>query len=127
MKIVTETSSIVDVNTFGETLRKYFFLPHKEYGVYGLGCYSTFDLTENFKALDHTTDEFISMATAYFPEAMTDWDKDGIHIYQDKDNHLIFVMWRWDGDGTLIVSDGDRVAINSDCKKCHGWQFAPYF
>ncbi len=36
----------------------------------------------------------------------------------------IIIAWHWDGgDGTLVVFDGKRIAINNDCKKDSGWKW----
>ncbi len=124
MKIVTDTTKIIGADQFGEVLREHFFVKKKDDDY---GCYSTFTLTDNFKRLDLTADRFIDLANFYFVGAIEQGGKDSIVIAEDKDNHDIFVMWYWNGDGMLVVSDGNRVALSSDCKKDNRWIWANFF
>lgn len=109
MKIVIDTSTITDANAFGELLRAQFFVQNGEYG-----GYNNFDLTDSFSLVKR-------------PNAWIEKAEDGDIYYTThchNDDSKIFVAWHWDGDGTLVISDGERIAINTDCKKSHGWQWA---
>jgi len=99
-----------DPNILGESIRAYAF--KEEYG-----CYSCFELEDQFKNITHTTlgKNFIKK---FFGEES---DLDGTpHVYSDG---LIFVGWWWDGDGTLCVSYNKKTAINTDCKKNYNWEW----
>lgn len=107
MNISFDTTKIQDPNKFGELLREYFFT--KE----GIGCYSNFEV-EPFM--------FQGEPPASIKEFFGDCEN-AIHFYISRDNQSLWLAWTWDGDGTLIVSDGERIAENHDCKKGYGWRF----
>ena len=105
------TNLIKDPNLFGELLRYYFFTKDE-----GYGCY------ENFKVESFMTEGVFPKEpiNKYFGEH---WENK-IYFYADQTNLNIWLAYSWDGDGTLIVSDGNRVAINDDCKKSYNWEWA---
>jgi len=108
-----DTKNIQDPNIFGELLRHTFFT--KE----GYGCYSNFNVESNFvrNPLPHDYYEYLGF---YLADDAEDYD---IYFYQDRDNPKICLAYYWDGDGTLVVSDGERIAVNDDCKKDYYWKF----
>lgn len=108
MHISFDTTQIKDPNRFGELLREYFFTKDK-----GYGCYQNFEL-EPFMVKGAVTPYIASFFEGY----------DGtIHFYAAKNNLNLWLAWQWDGDGTLIVCDGERIAVNDDCKKNYNWRF----
>ena len=113
------TQAITDANLFGEIFREYAF---KDEG----GCYSCFDLIDEFKPVTPGYDIEGRLQMAL-----------GIHVIQDREdyphdlrdraqlytNETIHIGWYWDGDGCLAVIEGDRVAVNPDCKKDYTWEW----
>jgi len=108
MKFTIDTNDL-SADQFGETLRDYFFTKSK-----GVGCYSNFE-TESFLIEGVMYHE---AAKKYFGEC-----EYPPKFFADKKNFNIWLAWYWDGDGTLVVSDGNRIAVNHDCKCYHGWKF----
>jgi hypothetical protein len=108
MIVSTDTSEIKDPNKFGELLREYFFTKDK-----GRGCYQNFEL-EPFMIK--------GAVTPYVQSFFGDCDST-IHFYATRDNLNIWCAYQWDGDGSLIVCDGERIAVNHDCKKDYNWRF----
>jgi hypothetical protein len=102
MIISTDTLKIKDANKFGELLREYFFTKDK-----GRGCYENFEL-EPFMVRGEVA--------PYIQSLFGDCDST-VHFYANRNNLNQWCAYMWDGDGTLIVSDGERVAVNGDCKK----------
>ena len=111
MLISTDTTKIKDADKFGELLRECFFTKDK-----GRGCYENFEL-EPFMIQGVVTPYIQSL----FGDPLT-WDAK-IYFFALKDNLNIWCAYSWDGDGTLIVSDGTRIAENSDCKKDYNWRW----
>jgi len=113
MLISIDTTKITDPDKFGELLREYFFVKNR-----GLGCYQNFEL-EPFMVP--------GVVTPYIKEFFGDpetWDANAkIYFYAVRDNLNIWCAYKWDGDGTLIVCDGARIAENHDCKKNYKWRF----
>jgi len=107
MKITIDTENINAANEFGETLRKYFFTKNK-----GYGCYENFEV-EPFLRADYLTE---SQIEAYFGDIES-------KCYYFRGMNHEWMAYNWDGDGTLVVSDGKRIAINHDCKKSYNWNF----
>ena len=112
-------------NLFGETVRDYAFVKHKDYDY---GCYSTFELLPEFKEVKEG--ELLDKLIDELNEG-NDWDEGytrQMFIQESRpqcfSNGEIHVAWYWDGDGTLlVVSEPDgRAAINTDCKKDYGWK-----
>ena len=108
MHISFDTSKIKDANKFGELLREYFFTKDK-----GRGCYENFEL-EPFMVRGEVT--------PYVQEFFGNCDST-VYFYANQDNLHVWYAYMWDGDGTLIVSDGERIAVNHDCKKDYRWKF----
>lgn len=109
MNISIDTTKIKDPNKFGELLREYFFTKNK-----GLGCYENFEV-EPFMIRGTVTpfvDEFFG----------DNWESP-ICFYAAMNNLNLWCAYSWDGDGTLIVCDGERIAENHDCKKSYNWTF----
>lgn len=99
------TQTTDDPNEFGEILREYCF--NERYG-----CYSCFDLIEGFKEFDGI----------YLKELLDVYEDESITVYCYKYGELE-IAWYWDGDGTLLIKEGNRIAINSDCKKNYTWEW----
>ncbi len=114
MKIVINTTELTDANKFGEILRENLFTQN------GFGCYQNFDLIDDFGSYYKGNSLYDSIHKKYFAYL----DDDNPVVYVSIKNKKVFVAWHWDGDGTLIVSDGQRAAINTDCKKSDRWQWA---
>lgn len=96
-------------DNFGEQIRDYSFIDT-------LGCYSCFDLKE----------EFEQWFGGY--EYMIFRDRMGLNhnemmyfFYSEKSD--IFIGWHWDGDGVLAVLHKGLFAINNDCKKTGNWEW----
>lgn len=124
MKIFIDTLKIEDVNQFGEVLREHCFdsthcatmtgyhKPHE--------CYSTFSLNPDFKffKLLPTNPIYKKLARlSGFNES------DGRLDFFAFSNNIIDIGWWWDGDGTLIISEGGKTAINNDCKCDYTWEW----
>lgn len=120
MQKIIDTQKIDDPNLFGEIIREYAFT--EEYG-----CYSCFDLIGEFKPVQDGFDIQGRLQMAL-----------GIHKTQDEQgldndelrekahyfsNGKIHIGWYWDGDGTLAIIEGNRCAVNNDCKKDYGWEW----
>lgn len=121
MKIVTDTATVEDANTFGELLRDYCFVPDK-YGN-SLGCYSTFDLRSSFLAVPLPPD----VERFLLGEPDPEWSnrEEGLKSVSCYSDGNILVAWFWDGDGTLYFREGNRAVINDDCKKDYVWKWVP--
>jgi hypothetical protein len=115
------TSNIQDPNIFGELLREAIFTKKKDkQGYKQYGCYDNFEVEKDFIAPDAKSRNDL------LKQFESELGEDGVqcaYLYVHKDNPAIFVIWYWDGDGMLIVSDGEREACNDDCKKSHNWEF----
>lgn len=108
MIISIDTSKIKNPNEFGELLREYFFTKDK-----GYGCYENFEL-EPFM--------MPGSVTPYIQSFFGDYDST-VHFYAAHNDLNLWCAYSWDGDGTLVVCDGERIAVNSDCKKDYSWKF----
>lgn len=131
MKIVLDTQKIEDANDFGEALRKYSFKEET-------GCYSCFDLLDSFvKVKKHSkTFKFFSnilLGSVYEYVYRNECDEKEAKKLLQEDmkrcvvyEHRTFpvqIAWFWDGDGTLIIKEKDKIAINRDCKKDYTWSW----
>jgi len=109
LKIIFDTQKTEDASLFGEALRDYAFIKENKYD---LGCYSTFKLKDEFLK--------VGKESALGKELLKYLDDDqDIEVYSNTEIHL---AWYWDGDGTLLIKEGNRVAINNDCKR-DGWKW----
>ena len=119
MLITKDTQKMDNPCEFGETLRDYCFIPN-EYGQ-DVGCYSTFTLRPEFKKISKKSElgkrllEYLGWDTEY-----NDDIKDMAHLYS---NNGIHIAWYWDGDGTLVFWEGNKVVYNGDCKKDYVWEW----
>lgn len=116
-------------DSIGEILRSWAF--KKEYG-----CYSCFDLIDEFEKVEVTPREFkLLWGRDYDPNHKDDyWGFDEKNAFEEiewfKHPNGIEVGWHWDGDGLLgfyvpELEDEyyDGSITNSDCKKNYGWEF----
>lgn len=123
-----------DPNILGELLRGECFVPDQYGNDYG--CYSTFDLTEDFKPVLPDTDkgrailDVLIKADSYLYYEKGDYstylqDVPGITFFS---NGAIDIAWYWDGDGTLLFISHElqKAVVNSDCKKDYCWRFVNY-
>lgn len=111
---IAKAKKFKNPNVFGEAVRDLAFVKENEDD---LGCYSTFKLEEGFIKVNPQSAEGKRILAAF-----------GICFEPDEKpdmwtNGPLTVAWFWDGDGILIVGDGEKMAINSDCKKDHGWEW----
>jgi hypothetical protein len=122
MIIQIDTQKITDPNEFGEILREYCFIDkpcmtmtgfHKPYG-----CYSTFELKKGFIKLSQDSSIWKKLAelSGYF-----NGDERGGFFVFTKGN--IHIGWYWDGDGCLVIQEGNKIAVNNDCKCDYTWEW----
>lgn len=111
MKKIIDTQTTDDPNIFGEALREYCF--KEEYG-----CYSCFDLIDGFKKVKSIT-KYQYIFDLLLSEYSDIFNYTPL-IYKYKN---IIIAWYWDGDGTLFIQEGERKAINTDCKKSYTWEW----
>ena len=122
MKKVIDTQTTNDPEVFGETLREYVFVQDKYGGDFG--CYSTFDVRPEFQLKEcppRIAELLMGASSDWHP--FHEWEKDRKKRCVYRTNGEIVVAWYWDGDGTLYFKEGDREAINNDCKKGYGWEW----
>ena len=135
MKIIIDTQKIEIANEFGEILMNYCFIPSDK-----RGCYETFDLKKEFynptkEIANNFINEILSSTKwwgKYYKNAKTKMDKqtqESIRKEQLKNvytNNSIILAWYWDGDGCLAIKEGNKLAINNDCKCDYYWYWAEY-
>ena len=119
MKIIIDTTEIDSPDEFGELLRKYVIKDIDN----GFPFYSNFELKDSAKRQSPNSPfyKFVESHMKYTSlngeEIIESYDSYSVMHYVDG----VFVACHWDGDGTLIVSDGNRAVVNYDCKKELGW------
>ena len=130
MIITIDTNTLDSADAFGELLREYCF-------VEPYGCYSCFDLIEEFEEVSFGEREFtllLGRLPTYESHEKEDskfwgWDvREDEYIiskaqwyYSSKND--IEIGWYWDGDGTLFIRCGNKAVENGDCKKDHYWEW----
>ncbi len=119
-----DTQKMEDANEFGEALRKYCFISDKYGGTYG--CYSTFELRPEFKKIEMNSNigKDLLLYLGLNEDGSCgegDW-KQTFHpsLFSNGEIHL---GWYWDGDGTLVIHEGNKIVYNSDCKKDYVWKW----
>jgi len=125
MIITIDTQELEDANEFGEILREYCFDDTPCMTVTGFnkpyGCYSTFELNKNLKFKQLTPNDKLYQQLAELSGYLNNTNQlDGIEFFAYSNNH-IDIGWWWDGDGTLIIKEGNKVAVTSDCKCDYWW------
>jgi len=121
MKIIIDTQEMNDANEFGEALRNYAFLPKDQ-----RGCYSTFALKQEFRKIkkECKLGQLLLKHLGMNPDGSVgegDWKEQfNPSLYSNGNIHL---GWYWDGDGILVVIEGSKIAVNSDCKKDYTWEW----
>jgi len=120
-RLITSTSN---PNVFGEFIRDFAFVKHKEYD---FGCYSTFDLQPDFEPIEKESKQGKKILRLLGWDDLDSYGEDiaeeiwkGSSLYTDG---IFVVAWYWDGDGTLLVGCDDEFAINDDCKKDYNWEW----
>jgi len=117
MKIIKDTQLMNDPNEFGEALRDYCFVPDGV-GWGNYGCYSTFELRPEFKKLLNNSGIRQRLSK------LSGWSgSDGRVNFYCYSNGNIHLGWWWDGDGTLIIQEGNKITINNDCKCDYTWEW----
>ena len=114
MQKIFDSQTTDDPNIFGEILRSYCFVENVN-GEHFVGCYSTFDLKPSFKPVDKKD----VLWEEFFDYIGRDSDPKTVQVYTD--GKEITLGWYWEGDGTLVIKEKDRVAINTDCKCDYTW------
>lgn len=103
---------LLTLDLAGEVLRYISFTKN------GTGCYSNFDLEDDFEEIASTNLPNIAARICLGDDIE---DINNIPVFYSKEKNLM-VFWYWDGDGTLGFIDGNRIIFNTDCKKDHDWQ-----
>lgn len=137
MKVTTDTKDILDSSVFGELLRQEIFIEQKKDPKNHYGCYTTFEVRDDFKPVPSKNGTVMSVLIFNAIHGCTpneflydiENNPDTYKCKRDIENTKIYtngteyVGWYWDGDGTLAVSDGDKIAVNDDCKKDYEWKW----
>ena len=123
MIITKDTQEMTDPNEFGETLRNYCFIndayADKFFGGRQYGCYSTFALRQEFYSLMPNEPLYQKLRRL---SGIDDTDlRANFYAFCCSDG--IFLGWWWDGDGILIIGEGNKIAINDDCKCDYTWEW----
>ena len=105
-----------DACSFGEMYRNAVF--QEEYG-----CYSCFDLQEDFKKVAKTSEIYQWALRALDLDPRDPDDTDNIYYMQVWTDGTFDVAWYWDGDGVLAIRTQGITAVNRDCKKDYTWVF----
>lgn len=122
MKIIIDTQEMEDANEFGETLRDYCFVPDEFGGE--TGCYSTFKLRDDFVEVKPNSKTGKKLLKSLWNDCHNkEYIKEMTPRVQMFTDGIIDLAWCWDGDGILLIKEGSKVAINSDCKKDHDWEW----
>lgn len=108
MKVLVDLAK-ASPDTVGEYFREACFTDK------GLGCYSNFDVKDNWKPVPITRD--VEELLQLYPE-------EGLTVCAYKDDVTgTIAAWYWDGDGVLAFKlPNGRVVINTDCKKDYYWK-----
>lgn len=116
MEIIVNTQLLEDANDFGEALRKYCFVGP------GYGCYSSFDLRPEFQKKEPTEKVYLALFGRLDSDEWWNFEeeKKRVNYYS---NGTVEVAWYWDGDGSLWFKEGNREAINHDCKHDYEWKW----
>lgn len=114
MKKIIDTQTTEDADIFGETLREYCFDTKEG----ELGCYSCFKLRDGFVEL-RDGPVWKKIISALGIEACIE-EMEQAEVYCIGN---LAIGWHWDGDGCLVVVEGQRMAVNGDCKKTYGWEW----
>ena len=123
MKIIKDTQEMDNPCEFGEALRNYCFINDGNEGMFGgkqYGCYSTFRLRSEFlQVFEGKIFDSLKKISGVESAYTDDWQ---IHFncYTNCDG-TIYLAWFWDGDGVLVIKEGDKIAYNGDCKKEYDW------
>lgn len=110
MKFIKDTQTTIIPDEFGELLRDYSFKEQT-------GCYNCFDLVYGFLPVEKRD----SLYQWALDQILPDNQNINAFIHPDMD---IFIAWDWSsGDGALLIKEGNRAAINTDCKKDYNWRW----
>lgn len=108
-------SCTCSADALGELMRKMTF-------VRPYGCYSCFDVTQDFAPID--VDEDVFRLLIGHASSNDEWDVDvfkSAKAFKSTKTGDI-VAWYWDGDGTLAFNISGRRIRNTDCKHSYGWE-----
>lgn len=123
-----------DANIFGEALREYCFVGN----CMDTGCYTTFNLLENFKEIkegkyfDECVKHLYENVTphVYLNELKekdcwveTDDPEGNLQNYKLGEPFLFVVGWTWEGDGCLYLRYNNKAVVNTDCKNNYEWRW----
>jgi hypothetical protein len=123
MKLLIDTENFTD-NEVAEMLRGKVFNQRISTWRGGqtrtIGCYSTFELNDEFIAAD--PEEWRNKFSDFYPDDEY-WDGK-VEAYESL---TILAMWWWDGDGSLLIwPKGTAFAyVNHDCKCDYYWKRLP--
>lgn len=116
---IIDTQRTKNPDEFGETIREFAFKEE-------FGCYSCFDLIDEFSQLD--AESFDANILRKIMGIHQENDPDGYMEEYKKNakyysNGIITIGWYWDGDGTLAIREGEKMAVNHDCKTNYTWEW----
>jgi hypothetical protein len=126
MKIEIDFDDL-DVNAKGEYLRGKVFkyhnkpLPEANGRWNGFGCYSTFEVNNEFEEIDIKEKHPELYLSQYYWMEEDEYPR--VHSYESPE---IIVSWYWDGDGYLMIfnKEDGKYYRNGDCKKSYNWEEA---
>ena len=106
-------------NEKGEFLRDYVFKQRVNGKLKYRGCYSTFDVKDDF--VEIKPKKYPMLYKEVVSDVMSKAECKRIKAYE---NDKVVAMWYWDGDGELLVYiKGEPTFLyNGDCKKDYVWE-----
>lgn len=132
MIIKLDTQKIENPDQFGELFRKICFKEE-------MGCYSCFELTDDFNKISSDSAEGLKLIKVLglaeepdsgdiSPEDLAWMENSLLERLEKAKNNLysngtILIGWYWDGDGSLAIIEGNKAVVNHDCKKDYTWDW----
>ena len=110
------------INFLGEHLRSEFFNERNE----SRGCYNTFEVNNHVMSCGDRIVPWVDFKAnppcLQFKPAINNDDEYYTTYYINYKESRIYMMYHWDGDGTLIFELPNKfILVNSDCKKDKDW------